>query len=365
MRNLKGNRDYVGVLSSIFAVVIGLLVGFVILLVSNPAEAADGFAMILTGAFTHGQKGVGQVFYYATPIILTGLSVGFAFKTGLFNIGTPGQFIVGALAAVAVGIRLASLGSIHWAAALLAGTAAGALWGLLPGLLKAYFNVNEVIAGIMLNYIGMYFVNFMVKSSKSIFDPLKNQSLSVAKSAQIPKMGLDLLFPGSSVNGGIFIAAAVVLLLSVILSRTAFGYELRAVGFNRDAGRYAGINEKRSIIVSMVIAGALAGMAGSLLYLAGSGKHIEVVDVLASEGFTGISVALLGLSNPVGILFAGLFIAYLTAGGFYLQLFKFSKEIIDIIVAVIIYFSAFALIIRSMLAKGKKKRNNKERGKKS
>lgn len=362
MRNQKGRRDFTGLLSSIAAVLIGLLVGFLILLVSNPAQAGDGIAMILTGALTHGKKGAGQVFYYATPIILTGLSVGFAFKTGLFNIGTPGQFIVGALAAVFVGIRLVLPGNIHWAAALLAGMAAGALWGLIPGILKAYFNVNEVIACIMMNYIGMYFVNFTVKGTKSIFDSLKNQSQPVAATAEIPKMGFDTLFPGSSVNGGILIAVILVILIQVLLKRTAFGYELRAVGYNKDASRYAGIREKRSIILSMGIAGALSGIAGSLLYLAGSGKHIEVVDVLASEGFTGISVALLGLSDPAGILIAGLLIAYLTAGGFYLQLLQFSREIIDIIVAVIIYFSAFALIMQSFIAKLQKKRENKKRG---
>ena len=142
----RGKQNYVGVLSSVFAIVIGLLVGLVILVICNPAQALPGFVTILTGALTHGLKGVGQVFYYATPIILTGLSVGFAFKTGLFNIGTPGQFIVGAFAAVYVGIMWDGLGSVHWAVALLAAVLGGALWGLVPGLLKAYFNVNEVIA---------------------------------------------------------------------------------------------------------------------------------------------------------------------------------------------------------------------------
>ena len=268
-------RDYVGVLSSVFAIVIGLLVGFVILLICNPSQALPGFVTILTGAFTHGLKGVGQVFYYATPIILTGLSVGFAFKTGLFNIGTPGQFIVGAFAAVYVGIMWTGLGRIQWAVALLAAILGGALWGIVPGFLKACFNVNEVIASIMMNYIGMYMVNWIVKSYKPLFNNLRNESRNVAATAQIPKMGMDKLFPESSVGGGILLAIAAVLLIWVILNKTTFGYELKAVGFNRDASRYAGINEKRNIIMSMVIAGAIAGMAGGLLYLAGTGKHIE------------------------------------------------------------------------------------------
>lgn len=360
--NNKKKYSYVGILSSVFAIVIGLLVGLVVLLLCNPAQAIPGFITILTGAFTHGLKGVGQVFYYATPIILTGLSVGFAFKTGLFNIGTPGQFIVGGFGAVYVGILWTNLGQGHWAVALLASVLFGALWGLIPGLLKAYFNVNEVISSIMMNYIGMYMVNWIVKSYKPMFNNLRNESRNVAATAVIPKMGMDKLFPGSSVNGGIVIAIIVVILIYIVLNKTTFGYELKAVGFNKDASKYAGINEKKSIIMSMVIAGAIAGLAGGLLYLAGTGKHIEVKDVLASEGFTGISVALLGLSHPIGVLFAGIFIAYLTAGGFYLQLFEFSTEIIDIIVAVIIYFSAFALIVKSLIAKVKKNKDGRDEG---
>lgn len=355
----KKKFDYTGVLSSVFAIIIGLLVGFLILLICNPGQALPGFATILTGAFTHGAKGVGQIFYYSTTIILTGLSVGFAFKTGLFNIGASGQFIVGGFGAVYVGVMCKNLGSIHWVVALLAGVLFGALWGLVPGLLKACFNVNEVIASIMMNYIGMYAVNWFVKSYKPIFNNIRNESKPVLSTANIPKMGLDKLFPDSSINGGFLLAVAAVILIYVILDKTTFGYELKAVGYNRDASRYAGINEKKSIILSMVIAGAISGLAGACLYLAGTGKHIEIVDTIADEGFTGISVALLGLCHPIGILFAGIFIAYLTAGGFYLQLFEFSTEIIDIIVAIIIYFSAFALIVKLLIQKFERNRMDK------
>lgn len=347
----KKKFDYTGVLSSVFAIVIGLLVGLLILLICNPGQAVPGFVTILTGAFTHGAKGVGQVFYYSTTIILTGLSVGFAFKTGLFNIGASGQFIVGGFGAVYVGIMCENLGSFHWVVALLAGVLLGAVWGSVPGLLKAFFNVNEVISAIMMNYIGMYAVNWFVKSYKPIFNNLRNESKPVLSTANIPKMGLDKLFPESSINGGFLIAVLAVIIIYIVLDKTTFGYELKAVGYNRDASRYAGINEKKSIILSMVIAGAIAGLAGACLYLAGTGKHIEIVDVIADEGFTGISVALLGLCHPIGILFSGIFIAYLTAGGFYLQLFEFSTEIIDIIVAIIIYFSAFALIVKILIQK--------------
>ena len=357
---MKRKKDSMGFLSSLFAIAVGLLVGFLILLVSNPGQAGAGFLTIITGPLTHGSKGAGQVFYYATPIILTGLSVGFAFKTGLFNIGSPGQFIIGAFAAVVVGIKGEALGSVQWIVALLAAVLAGALWGAIPGLVKAYFNVNEVIACIMTNYIGMYLVNYLVSSNKSLYDKIHNYSKSVAATANIPKMGLDKIFEGSSVNGGFFIAVMAAVLIYILLNKTTFGYELKAAGFNKDASKYAGMNEKRNIILSMAIAGALSGLAGALLYLAGSGKHIEIQDALAGEGFNGISVALLGLSNPLGILLAGIFIAYITAGGFYLQLLNFSTEIIDIIIAVIIYFSAFSLFVRTIIIRMQKNREDKK-----
>lgn len=341
-----------GFLSSLIAIAIGLLFGLIILLVSNPSQALEGFVTILTGAFQD-MRSIGRIMYFATPIILTGLSVGFAFKTGLFNIGTPGQFIVGAFGAVIVGVKLPQLGGVQWLVALLAAIILGGLWALLPGILKAFANVHEVIASIMMNYIGMYLVNYLVMNT--VFDRLRNQSQGVAKTAIIPKLGLDKLFPRSNVNAGFLIAILAAVLVYIILNKTTFGYELKAVGHNRDASKYAGINEKRSIILSMVIAGALAGLGGGLLYLAGTGKFIEVVDVLAAEGFTGIPVALLGLSHPFGILFAGLFIGYITVGGDYMQLYDFVPEIIDIIVASIIYFSAFSLIVKNIITRGRMK----------
>lgn len=349
-----------GLLSSVFAIIIGLLVGFLILLISNANQAVDGFTTILTGAFSEGMRGIGQVLYYATPIICTGLAVGFAFKTGLFNIGASGQFIIGALAAVAVGITCTNLGNVHWIVALLASVAAGAVWALIPGVLKAWVNINEVIACIMTNYIGMYLVNWVIKESPVLFNRVENRTRPVASTANIPKAGLDKLFAGSYVNLGIIIAIGVAIIIYVVLNKTTFGFELKAVGFNRDASKYAGINEKKSIMCSMAISGALAGLGGGLFYLAGSGKFIEVVDELAGEGFEGISVALLGLSHPIGILLAAIFIAYIKQGGFYLQLFEFSNEIIDIIIAVIIYFSAFSMIVRSIMTKFSGERKAKE-----
>ena len=211
----------------------------------------------------------------------------------------------------------------------------------------------------MLNYVSLFWVNMTVKGSKALFNTLRNESKDIPKVATLPKLGLDVVFDGASVNAGIIIAILAAILLYIILEKTTFGYELKACGLNKTASKYAGINENRSIVYSMVIAGAIAGLAGGIMLLSGTGRHIEIKDVIPNEGFNGISVALLGVSNPIGVIFSGLFIAYLSAGGFYLQLFHFSKEIIDIIVAVIIYFSAFALIIKKILANIERKKLDK------
>lgn len=336
--------------SSILAIICGLLFGLVILLLSNPSQASGGFMMILQGGFTDGIQGIGQMFYYATPIIMTGLSVGFAFQTGLFNIGAAGQFTIGAFVAVLIGVKCTFLpAGIHCLFAIAGAALAGALWGMIPGLLKAFRNVNEVISSIMMNYIGMYLVNLLIQ--KLIYDHVKNQSMAVASTANLPKAGLDKIFPNTDINVGIIIAIVFVILVYIILNRTTFGYELKACGKNQNASKYAGINAKRNIVLSMVISGALAGIGGSLLYLANSGKYLQVLDIIAPEGFSGISVALLGMSNPIGILFAGLFIGHLTVGGYNMQLFDFAPEVIDMIIAAIIYCGALSLLFKGLISK--------------
>jgi simple sugar transport system permease protein len=343
-------EGFTSFLSSLIAIAAGLLVGLIILFISNSKDAIPAFITILKGGFEDGASGIGQVIYFAIPIIMTGLSVGFAFKTGLFNIGASGQFTCGAFVAIYIGIKWTFVPpEIHWLVALLGAMAAGAVWGSGPGLLKAFFNVNEVITSIMMNYIGMYLVNMSIV--KTVYDSLKNQTKPVLKSAILPKAGLDKLFNTSNVNIGIFIVILAVAIIYIILQKTTFGYELKACGSNKEASRYAGINEKKSIILSMVIAGALSGLGGGLLYLSGSGKYIHVLDVLASEGFSGISVALLGMSHPIGILLSGLFIAHLEVGGFNIQLYNFVPEVIDMIVAVIIYCGAFALLFKQIISR--------------
>ena len=362
-------------LSSVIAIAVGLLFGFIILLISNPAQAINGLTVIVKGGFNGGAKGVGQMLYYATPLILTGLSVGFAFKTGLFNIGASGQLITGALAAIWVGVNWTWLPAPwHWIVAIIVAMIVGGLWASIPGLFKAFLGVNEVISCIMMNYIGMYGVNYLIKIS-NVYDKLKNQTANVAKTAVLPYGGLNNIFyeqigklvRPSSVNIGIYIAIIAAVMIYVLLNKTTFGYELKACGHNREASRYAGINEKRSILLSMIIAGMLSGLAGAVMYLAKSdGLHIDVVEVLSPQGFNGIPVALLGLSNPIGIIFSGIFIAHIGQGGYYLQKLNYMPEIIDIIIGAIIYFSAFSLLFKNAILSVSKrlgKNKNKEAGK--
>jgi ABC-type uncharacterized transport system permease subunit len=346
MTKLLQSDAFKTIAASFIAIFFGLFIGYIILYITNPYDAYYGFITVLYGGFNSIPRGLGSVLYTATPIILTGLSVGFAFKTGLFNIGASGQFIMGSFAAIYVGIHWTFIPtSILWIVALLASIVFGSMWAAIIGLLKAFRNVNEVITSIMLNYIGVFLVNFLVV--RTVYDSLRNQSITPTL-ATIPKAGFDRLLAGSGANGGILIAIAVAIVIYIILDKTTFGYELKAVGYNRHAAKYAGINEKRNIVFSMMIAGGLAGLAGGLVYLSGTGVHIEVLDRIPMEGFNGIPVALLASSNPLGIIFSGLFIAHLNIGGFYMQRYDFVPEIIDMMVAIIIYFSAFALAFRGL-----------------
>ncbi|MCL2820253.1 MAG: ABC transporter permease [Oscillospiraceae bacterium] len=357
IRRILTSSGGMNALSSVMAVLVGLLAGFIILLISNPSNAVAGFITVMTGGFSD-MFNVGMVLYYATPIIMTGLSVGFAMKTGLFNIGASGQFTFGMYASILAAIHLSFLPDLlRCFAALLSGMLAGAIWGSLPGILKAFRNVHEVISCIMMNYIGMYVVNYLIGVT-GIYDQFRNMTTRVPTAANLPSLGLDEVFStatahgsvrNSSVGSGIVIAVAICIILYIVLEKTKFGYELKSCGYNRDAARYAGINENRGVILSMTIAGGLAGLGGALLTLAGAGRGIAVVDVLAVEGFHGIPIALLGLSNPIGIIFSGSLVAYLTQSGFLLQQHGYAPEVIDIIVAVIIYFSALALLLKGFI----------------
>jgi len=346
------------VLSSIVAVIGGLLVGLIILLISDYTNAFPAFWLILTSGF-QSLRNFGEVLSTATPIILTGLSVGFALKTGLFNIGASGQFSLGAFVAIYIAIEATFLPpTLRMIAALICSLLTGAIWGAIPGLLKAFRNVHEVISSIMTNWIGIFLVSYLIQNT--ILDPTTARTLRIPSGTAIPQMGLGELFQGSAtrastVDIGIIIAIAFAVIAYIILDKTKFGYELKACGFNKDAAKYAGISEKSSIVYAMMISGAFAGLGGALFYLSGAGVAKSMATVLAPEGFTGISVALLGLGNPIGIIFSGTLVGFLQQSGFQVQRFGFVPEIIEIVTSVIIYFCAFVLIVKMLLNRLNKK----------
>lgn len=352
MNNKNFQKSFISFSASLMAIIAGLLFGLIILLLSNPSQAFQAFGIIVEGGFKSGVSGISQTINLAIPIIMTGLAVGFAFRTGLFNIGAAGQFTIGSFVAVLVGVKFTFLPPVlHFLVALVLAGIAGGLWGFIPGFLKATANVNEVIASIMTNYIGIFFVNMMIPKLK-LYDQLKNQTLPVAKSARTPRMGLDNIFPAdANLDMALILVIVAVIVVYIIIEKTTFGFELKACGMNKDASKYAGIDDKKNIILSMSIAGVLAGLGGALMYLGHTGKYMQLLDIIAAEGFNGISVALLGVSNPIGILFAGLFIAHITVGGYNIQILDFTPEVIDMIVAAIIYCGAFSLIFKSIITK--------------
>ena len=302
--------------------------------------------------------GVRMEILQAAPLVMTGLSVAFAFKTGLFNIGAAGQYTVGAFFALYSAIIL----KMPWWACLIMAALGGAVWGAIPGFFKAFLNVNEVITAIMFNWIGLYAVNTMIYQQG--YGPMFN--LKTTKTFTIKESSPASLLPSFNINVdgkgyfgkmfqptiGIFIAIGVAILIWVIINKTTFGYELKACGHNKDAAKYAGINEKKNIVLSMTIAGALAGLGAGLFYLSGSKEWEPLVSTaLPAAGFNGISVALLASSNPIGCIFSALFIAHITVGGGFMDASIFPGEVADIISGVVIYLCAFSLLFKSAIMK--------------
>lgn len=358
---LASSEAFLSVAASLICIVIGLALGVLVLAIINAQHAiGDGLLVILQSG-SKSARNMGTVLANAAPLVMTGLSVGFAFKTGLFNIGAAGQYTLGAFGALYCAIVL----QLPWYLCLLAAMIFGALWGAIPGIFKAYLNINEVITAIMFNWIGLYMVNdIMYGKGKSVMYDLtttKTYSLrKVAPQSMIPSCGMSDLFGKlQSVTIAIFIAIFFAIVIYIVLNKTTFGYELRACGFNKNAAKYAGINDKRNIILSMMIAGALAGVGAGLYYLSTVAEwNPQVSTALPAMGFNGISSALLACSNPIGTIFSSLFISYITVGGTKLSTQYYTKEIADVITALIIYLCAFSLLfknkIRALLA-GKKR----------
>lgn len=345
------------IIASLVSIISGYIVGFIIMLIVNPSQALQGFYFLTVGSLT---ININQYLVYAisnaAPIILTGLSIGFAFRTGLFNIGASGQVIVGGMVSILIALKVPMPAPYHFIVCVLGGTLAGAIWGGIVGALKAFFNVNEVVSSIMMNYIGGYLVNYLV-SLPGVAGPTSHTNY-IPKSAVTPTWGLDKIFPLSYFNIFIFIAIAIAIVMYFVLNKTTLGYQLKAVGFNKDASRTAGIAYRSSIFISMTIAGALSGLAGAAIYLSPSLVRLSKTFTLLPTGFDGISVALLGMSHPIATIFTGIFISYINKAGELLQQTSYAIEVTDIVISVIIYFSALSAFILGFLGShlGKKKK---------
>ena len=342
------------VLAALLCILIGLAVGFIVLLVINPGHAwGDGLVRILKGGFYDAPYGVGKTLANAAPLIMTGLSVGFAFKTGLFNIGAAGQYTLGAYGALYCAIML----KLPWFVCLLVATLFGGIWGAIPGFFKAYLNINEVITAIMFNWIGLYLVNELIYQNGTgpMYDVRNTRTFNLRKNPDyaqsiIPDFGLNKMFQTNSTTIAIFLAVVVAIVVWVILEKTTFGYELKAVGLNKNAAKYAGINEKKNIVLSMAIAGALAGFGAGLYYLSSVSEWNPLNSTsLPAIGFNGIPVALLASSNPIGTIFSALFISHISVGGSFLSTKYYPTEISDLISGIIIYLCAFSMLFRGKI----------------
>ena len=383
MNNLLKKDGTQKLLASLLSIVIGLVVGAIVVAIVGLTKPNigmtgmwDGVRLIFIGIFANGRNAAGQLawgfnptswgnmLFRATPVIMTGLSVAVAFKTGLFNIGAPGQYLMGTMTSLmlALGIPSAAVpAGLIWVIAFLGGMIAGALWGAVPGLLKAFLNINEVLACIMTNWLAANIVTwvFDVSNFKNVAEGTKTGYIykTTFNGVSTPKLGLDKIFPNSQVNGGILVAVVIAVAVYIIMNKTTLGYQLKACGANRHAARYAGIADKRNIVLSMAIAGALAGGGAALYWLSGNTEFFwSTYQALPAVGFNGIPVALLAVNNPNGVIFSGLFMAMLDIVGQNLTGFTaYNEYITDVIIAVIVYLSAFSLLIQTWLA-GKKKK---------
>ena len=384
LSNLWRKDGTKSVASSLISILVGLAVGAIIILIMGVASdnlglrsAWEAIRLEFLGLFSTGRGdggsltfgfnpvNMGNMLFRATPLILTGLSVAVAYKTGLFNIGAPGQYLMGTAATLmlALGIPTSAVPApLVWVIAFVGGILAGAIWGCIPGLVKAFLNINEVLACIMTNWIAANLVSWIFDGSsfRNTTENTKSAYIYMTShnGVQTAKMGLDSIFPNSQVNGGILIAIVIAILMYILMNKTTLGYQLKACGSNRHAARYAGIADKRNIVLSMAIAGGLSGAAAALYYLSGNTEFFwNTYQSLPDTGFNGIPVALLAVSNPIGVIFTGCFMSMLDIVGQQItNLTPYNEYISDVIVATIVYLSAFSLLIKMLLTGRRKKK---------
>jgi len=348
-------------LASLLCILGGLLIGFIVLLIIEPSGAWEAITAVLKSYFRYSSaklqlKYLGQTLTRTAPLLMCSLSVLFAYKVGMFNIGAAGQYVAGACAALYVGIGL----HMPWWVCLIAAMLAGALLGALSGALKTYCNVNVVISGIMLNWIALYVTNMILSLDgiKNPMSPYTVQLRGVNPGALIPQMGLNTLFGNEkSVTIAIPLAIIMALVVWVVLNKTKFGYELKATGYNFHAAKYSGMKENRNIILTMMIAGALAGMGAALLLLTGIEDWETTISSVPGMGFNGIAVAFLGGLSPIGSILAAYFIQHITMGGGNVDLSVYCAQISSLISSLIIFLCAFVAFFKLAIQNHLRKRD--------
>ena len=360
-RNLLKNNGVQSLLASLICIVLGLFLGYVVLLIINPAGAGEAILTVIKNFLTYNKpasqlKYLGNTLVKTAPLLMCALAILFAYKVGLFNIGAAGQYCFGAALCLYAALGL----KWSWLPCMLLAILGGAVLGGISGVLKSYCNVNEVISGIMLNWIVLYLTNMLLTTVKEATSPYTLALSTTNPSAVLPSLGLGKLFNNNQYVGlAIPLSILMAILVWVVLGKTKFGYELKATGFNKNAARYCGMAEKRNVILSLMISGALAGMGAAMLYLTGYEQWQCSTSSVPAMGFNGIAAAFLGGLNPLGTVLASFFIQHITAGGAYVDKSLYCAQISDLISAIIIYLCGFVLFMKYAMNRSAAKREEK------
>ena len=360
-KNILKNNGVQSLLASLVCVILGLLIGYIVLLFINPDGAGEAITDVMKNFLTYSKpetqvKYLGNTLVKTAPLLMCSLSILFAYKVGLFNIGAAGQYCIG----VALSLYAALAWGWSWLPCMLLAMLGGALLGAISGLLKSYCNVNEVISGIMLNWIVLYLTNMLLTQVKEDTSPYTFVLSHKNASAILPSLGLGSLFNGNQYVGlALPLSIVIAILVWVVLEKTRIGYELRATGNNKNAAKYCGMAEKRNIIMTLAISGMLAGLGAAMLYLTGYEQWQCSTSSVPGMGFNGIAAAFLGGLNPIGAILASFFIQHITAGGAYVDKSMYCAQVSDLISAIIIYLCGFVLFMKYAMNRGIARREEK------
>ena len=360
-KNIFKSGGFQSLLASLLCIVLGLFLGYLVLLLINPAGAGEAILTVIKNFMTYNRpasqlKYFGNTLVKTAPLLMCALAILFAYKVGHLNLGAAGQYCAG----VALSLYAALGLGWSWLPCMLLAICGGAILGGISGLLKSYCNVNEVISGIMLNWIVLYLTNMLLTTVKEDASPYTKVLAHINESAVLPSLGLGALFNNNQYVGlAIPLSVLMAILVWVVLEKTKFGYELKATGYNKNAAKYCGMAEKRNVILSLMISGALAGMGAAMLYLTGYEQWQCSTSSVPAMGFNGIAAAFLGGLNPIGTVLASFFIQHITAGGAYVDKSMYCAQISDLISALIIYLCGFVLFMKHAMNSYAAKREEK------